>query len=48
MMGLNTTQLEIVIAGDDEILSHAAGVILLVREEGNLFDVHIVDGECSS
>jgi len=36
MMGLDTTLLEIVIAGDDKMLSHTAGVILPVREEGNL------------
>jgi len=35
-MGLNNTQLEIIIARDDEMLSYAAGVILMVREEGNL------------
>jgi len=35
MMGFDTIQLEIIIAWDDEMLSHAAGVILPVREEGN-------------
>jgi len=30
MMGLNTTQLEIIIARDDEMLSYTAGVILMV------------------
>jgi len=36
MMGFDTIQLEIVIAGDDEMFNHAVGVILPVREEGNL------------
>jgi len=36
MMGFDTTQLEIVIAKDCDVLSRAAGVILQVKEEGNL------------
>ena len=35
-MGLDTTQLKIVISGDNEVLSHAAGVLLPVMEQGNL------------
>jgi len=35
-MVFDTIQLEIVIAEDNEMLSHAAGVILPVREEGGL------------
>jgi len=34
--GIDTTQLEIIIAGDGEMLSHVVGVILPVREEGGI------------
>jgi len=36
MKGLNTSHLKIIIAGENEMFSHTVGVILPMREEGNL------------
>ena len=36
MMGLDTTGLEIVMSGDDPVLSRAASKILPIRQNGNL------------